>query len=171
MRKIRLKRIVDKSFGSILKELRINKNMTQGELSKKMSMQYTYISKLERNLVEPRLSTLIKLKKALGVSSEELITGNDDGLDSHLRIAFEKVKRFTWDDMEYVLRSIELVSDQVSKHELIDEKIRNDKGKEKYKKYIQKLETKEFFARKQELQKTLEGMEKVEKYYKTTKNA
>lgn len=92
-----------------LKALRKSKNMTQGKLAEKTDMQYTYISKLERGLVDPRISTLLKIKEALGVSGNELLGEMDKSLTGVLRRQFEKIKKLDNEDIKFILKTIDLV--------------------------------------------------------------
>ena len=48
-------------LGFLLKQARIEKGMTQEELAQKAGMTKSYISKIENNVKETRLSTLTKI--------------------------------------------------------------------------------------------------------------
>jgi DNA-binding XRE family transcriptional regulator len=48
-------------LGALLQEARIEKGMTQAELAKKAGTTKSYISKIENNVKEVRLSTLQKI--------------------------------------------------------------------------------------------------------------
>ena len=48
-------------LGALLHEARIEKGMTQAELAKKVGTSKSYISKIENNVKEVRLSTLYKI--------------------------------------------------------------------------------------------------------------
>ena len=48
-------------LGVMLKEARLKKGMTQAELAKKTGTTKSYISKIENNIKEARLSTLQKI--------------------------------------------------------------------------------------------------------------
>ncbi len=48
-------------IGALIHEARINKGMTQEELAKKIGMNKSYISKIENDVKEVRLSTLQKI--------------------------------------------------------------------------------------------------------------
>jgi len=52
------------SFGSVLKELRNNKSISQEQLAHDCGLERTYISMLERGKYQPSLSTLLILQKA-----------------------------------------------------------------------------------------------------------
>ena len=54
-------------FGEKIRELRLKKNMTLTDLAGITSLTASYISQLERNLVDPSLSSLRKIASALEV--------------------------------------------------------------------------------------------------------
>ncbi len=62
-----------KKLGENLKELRLKKKLSQGDLSKKLSVDRAYISNIENGRMNPTLSTLQKIAEALGVSVKELV--------------------------------------------------------------------------------------------------
>jgi DNA-binding XRE family transcriptional regulator len=56
-------------LGALLHEARIQKGMTQAELAEKVGTTKSYISKIENNIKEVRLSTLQKIVQ-LGLGGE-----------------------------------------------------------------------------------------------------
>lgn len=62
-----------KKLGENLRKLRIKAKMSQGILAKKLGVDRAYISNIENGRMNPTLSTLEKISKALGVSSSELL--------------------------------------------------------------------------------------------------
>ncbi len=63
-----------KRLSRVLKELREEKGLSQGDLAKKAKVGRTYIVKLEGgNKKNPSLQTLQKLAKALGLPVTELL--------------------------------------------------------------------------------------------------
>jgi len=56
-----------------LKALRKQRGWTQPVLAKKAGVSSGYIARLETNRHDPKLSTLVKLAKALGVPVTELL--------------------------------------------------------------------------------------------------
>lgn len=60
-------------FGKKVKELRLQKKMSQGGLAKILGVHPTYISGIERGVRNMALKNIEKLAKALGVPIEELI--------------------------------------------------------------------------------------------------
>ena len=59
----------DFKIGFLLQEARLNKGMTQQELADKVGTTKSYISKIENNIKEARLSTLKKIVE-LGFGGE-----------------------------------------------------------------------------------------------------
>ncbi len=56
-----------------MKRIRIAKQMTQGDICRKLGVDRAYISNVESGNKNPTLSTITKLAKALGVSVNELL--------------------------------------------------------------------------------------------------
>lgn len=56
-----------------MKQIRIAKQMTQGDICRKLGVDRAYISNVESGNKNPTLSTITKLAKALGVSVDELL--------------------------------------------------------------------------------------------------
>lgn len=60
-------------FGKKVKELRLQKEMSQGDLAKILGVHPTYISGIERGVRNMALKNIEKLAKALGVTPSELL--------------------------------------------------------------------------------------------------
>lgn len=60
-------------FGEKLREIRLKKEMSQGDISRILKVHRSYISGLERGMRNPSLLTVQKVAKALGVSPKDLI--------------------------------------------------------------------------------------------------
>ena len=60
-------------FGKKSKELRLQKNMSQGDLAKILGVHPTYISGIERGVRNMSLKNIERVAKALGVSVRDLI--------------------------------------------------------------------------------------------------
>lgn len=60
-------------FGKKVKELRLQKKMSQGDLAKVLGVHPTYISGIERGVRNMALKNIEKLAKALGVKIDELL--------------------------------------------------------------------------------------------------
>lgn len=72
---------MDESFSHRLRQLRKQRDWSQGQLAKKAGIDTQKISKYERGLSSPPLNTLIKLANVLEVSLDYLLTGRSYGAD------------------------------------------------------------------------------------------
>lgn len=62
-----------KKLGQNMKRIRLAKQMSQGDICRKLGVDRSYISNVESGKKNPTLSTITKLAKALGVSVGELL--------------------------------------------------------------------------------------------------
>lgn len=60
-------------FGKKVKEIRLKKDMSQGDIARILGVHRSYISGLERGIRNPSLLTVQKIAKALRVNAKELI--------------------------------------------------------------------------------------------------
>lgn len=60
-------------FGKKLREIRLKKQFSQGDVSRILKVHRSYISGLERGMRNPSLLTVQKIAKALGVNAKDLI--------------------------------------------------------------------------------------------------
>jgi transcriptional regulator with XRE-family HTH domain len=60
-------------FGKKLREARLKKKLSQGDMAKILGVHRTYISGLERGRRNPSLLTVQKVAKALNISPKELL--------------------------------------------------------------------------------------------------
>lgn len=60
-------------FGEILRRYRTEKNVSQEELAFQADVDRTFISRLERGIRQPTLTTQIGIAQALGVSAADLV--------------------------------------------------------------------------------------------------
>jgi len=60
-------------FGKNLKRIRTAKGITQGDIVRKLGLGRGFISNIENGKANPTLSTITKIAKAIGVSSDELL--------------------------------------------------------------------------------------------------
>lgn len=61
------------AFGKVIKTLRLERDISQLELSELGRFNRTYISDLERGKKQASLSTIVRLSNAFGIKSHELI--------------------------------------------------------------------------------------------------
>lgn len=64
---------ISAKFGKRVKEIRLKKGMSQGDLAKVLGVHPTYISGIERGARNMALKNIDRLAKALGVPIEDLI--------------------------------------------------------------------------------------------------
>lgn len=62
-----------RKFGKKVREIRLKKNMSQGDIARILGVHRSYISGLERGIRNPSLLTVQKVAKALGVSAKDLL--------------------------------------------------------------------------------------------------
>lgn len=62
------------AFGSVIRQTRRWREMKQDELAHKSGIGRTFLSKLERGLSQPTLTTILQLATALRLEPGELIT-------------------------------------------------------------------------------------------------
>jgi transcriptional regulator with XRE-family HTH domain len=63
-------------LGRNLKKIRIKKDMSQGDIARALEVSRGYISNIENGKLNPTLSTIAKLAKALDVSTDQLLKEN-----------------------------------------------------------------------------------------------
>lgn len=64
---------ISAKFGKRVKEIRLRKKLSQGDLAKILGVHPTYISGIERGVRNMALKNIEKLANALGVKIDELI--------------------------------------------------------------------------------------------------
>ena len=60
-------------LGKNLKRIRTAKGISQGEISRKLEVDKSFVSNIENGKTNPTLSTIAKIAKAIGVSIGELM--------------------------------------------------------------------------------------------------
>ncbi len=83
------------SIGSKLKELRVQKSLTQEELANRAELSKGYISQIERDLTSPSIATLVDILQCLGSNLEEFFSGT-----SSEQVVFKKIDYFEKYDQE-----------------------------------------------------------------------
>ena len=64
---------INQIFGGVLRRYRSEKNISQEELAFQAGVDRTFVSRLERGIGQPTITTLIGLGQALGVSAADLV--------------------------------------------------------------------------------------------------
>lgn len=67
--------MTDKTIGGTISFLRKEKGMTQADLAEKMNVTEQAVSKWERNLAYPDITTVPKLAELLGLTADDLLKG------------------------------------------------------------------------------------------------
>lgn len=62
-------------FARNVKTLRACRGLSQSQVSKRSGIHVTEVSRIERGLRDPRMSTIIRLARALNVSPSRLLNG------------------------------------------------------------------------------------------------
>ncbi|HVR39617.1 MAG TPA: helix-turn-helix transcriptional regulator [Thermoanaerobaculia bacterium] len=60
-------------FGKRVRELRIAREWTQERLAEEAELNAVQVSHIERGANEPKLTTILRLAKALGITASELL--------------------------------------------------------------------------------------------------
>ena len=60
-------------LGKNLKRIRTAKGISQGEISRKLEVDKSFVSSIENGKTNPTLATIAKIAKAIGVSVGELM--------------------------------------------------------------------------------------------------
>lgn len=99
-------------IGLKLKELRIQKSLTQEELADRAELSKGFISQLERNLTSPSISTLTDILQCLGTDLKEFFNEEEDS-----QIVFTKDDFFEKKDDE-LHNKIEWIIPNAQKNEM-----------------------------------------------------
>lgn len=83
-------------IGTKLKNLRIQKNLTQEELGERTDLTKGYISQIERNLSSPSLETFFSILEVLGCEPDDFFKTSHD----EQTVVYESSKRRTFSDEE-----------------------------------------------------------------------
>jgi transcriptional regulator with XRE-family HTH domain len=88
------------SFGKNLKDIRVEKNVSQEDLAKRISVHANHISRYERDLSSPSIDVVQRIADALEVSIDALVYGKanntEAGLNDRDLIAlFKKVQNLS----------------------------------------------------------------------------
>ena len=62
-----------KKLGRNLKRIRTKKGISQGDIVRTLGMPKSFISSIENGKTNPTLATIVKLAKAVDVSTKELL--------------------------------------------------------------------------------------------------
>lgn len=82
-------------IGAKIKELRVQKSLTQEELADRAELSKGFISQLERDLTSPSIATLVDILQCLGTNLEEFFTDT-----TAEQVVFKKTDYFEKYDQE-----------------------------------------------------------------------
>ena len=71
---------IAEAFGSLLKELRVEKNFSQERLAEESGLDRSYISLLERGKAQPTLETLFRIALVLKINASTIISNIENRL-------------------------------------------------------------------------------------------
>ena len=102
---------MDNSFGAFLKQKRLEKNLTQKELSKLLYVSESAVSKWEKDVAHPDITMLPTLSNILGVSEHELITASIDKKSREVESQAKKWRTLSlsWDLFFYISYGVALI--------------------------------------------------------------
>lgn len=99
------------SFGTFLKQKRIEKNLTQKELAKLLIVSESAVSKWEKDVAHPDITLLPKLAEILDVTEHELITASIDNKTREEKTQAKKWQTlsFSWSLFFYISYCVALI--------------------------------------------------------------
>lgn len=91
-------------IGHKIKELRIQKSLTQEELADRSELSKGFISQLERDLTSPSIATLVDILQCLGTNLEEFFSNtSDETIVFHKTDYFEKVDTELHNTIQWII--------------------------------------------------------------------
>ncbi len=95
-------------IGNRLKELRIQKGLTQEELADRCELSKGFISQLERDLTSPSIATLVDILQCLGTDIREFFSESpkEEQIVFHDSDYFEKVDEELGNTVEWIIPKI-----------------------------------------------------------------
>lgn len=103
---------MENSFGTFLKQMRQEKNLTQRELASMLYVSESTVSKWENNVATPDMMTIYKLSEILEVSEHELITACIDNAARKEKVQAKRWKALSlaWSLFFYISYGIALLT-------------------------------------------------------------
>lgn len=91
-------------IGAKIKELRVQKSLTQEELADRAELSKGFISQLERDITSPSIATLVDILQCLGTNLEEFFTGTtSEQVVFKKNDYFEKVDQELSNKIEWII--------------------------------------------------------------------
>lgn len=95
---------VSMKIGAKIKELRVQKSLTQEELADRAELSKGFISQLERDITSPSIATLMDILQCLGTNLEEFFTGTtSEQVVFKKNDYFEKVDHELFNRIEWII--------------------------------------------------------------------
>lgn len=96
------------AIGDNIRRLRVNKGMTQGDLSVESGVKLGQISNIERNTADAKISTIYKIMAALECSADSIFMDQEKtGIKGVLKEAFESASRLPESDQVTLIKIID----------------------------------------------------------------
>ena len=103
---------IDKVFGRILKDFRIQAGLTQEQLSEKLGISLKYISRIENGNGGVKLETLVNYMNLLGIVPNILFQDLIKNSNAQLQIQLsDKISSLSKEKVEFLLEFIDLLAD------------------------------------------------------------
>ncbi|AXR62010.1 MULTISPECIES: helix-turn-helix domain-containing protein [Leptospira] len=115
----------ENGFGERFRQLRLQKNLSQGEIGELVGLHYTNIGRYERGLSMPSAEAVNKLAEVLGVSSDYLLNGSKEEFakakfsDKDLLQMFQAVEQFPEEEKTLIKKIIDAFLTKKKLQELV----------------------------------------------------
>lgn len=91
-------------IGAKIKELRVQKSLTQEELADRAELSKGFISQLERDITSPSIATLVDILQCLGTNLEEFFSNTaSEQVVFHKNDYFEKIDNELNSKIEWII--------------------------------------------------------------------
>ena len=91
------------NIGNKIKELRIQKGLTQEELADRSELSKGFISQLERDLTSPSIATLMDILQCLGTDLKDFFNEETEQIVFHKEDYFEKTDTELHNTIEWII--------------------------------------------------------------------
>ena len=71
---------IEKAFGQVIRELRLERGLSQEKLSELCNLDRSYLSEIERGEKTASIRTIVKLADGLNITPSSLIAGMEEKL-------------------------------------------------------------------------------------------
>ena len=105
-------------FGERLKKLRKDKKLTIRQVAEACGSSVSYISEVERGIKNPGVDLVLSLKRTFGVSTDWLLTGEEESAPMHLyeeTAEYNVVPLATPEEQEYLEKLLRVMRNPLTK--------------------------------------------------------